>query len=300
MFKDGDVICFLGDSITANGLWIAEAYQYLRKKYRIKCYNCGVSGGMAKKAAEYLHSNCLIYNPDYVVIMFGINDIGRWLYSEKNMNYPNREALLIQMMADYKLATEKIVNAVKDSGAEPVICIPVPYDEVSDVPEENLRCQCLMDQCCDFLRDLAEKNNCQVVDFKSVLQPMLGREAVIAPDRVHPTEFGYHIMGQVFLRDMGEKETCDFEAPFVFEDWNKARYDAEQKLKCINYVEFADVFDTGWLLGKTLEEKKQIAKEKYEKCEIKTGFVPMAYLDYIENADHRDKMLGEVIKLTIF
>lgn len=44
MFKDKDVICFLGDSITANGLWMAEVYQELRKKYRIKCYNIGVPG----------------------------------------------------------------------------------------------------------------------------------------------------------------------------------------------------------------------------------------------------------------
>ena len=33
MFKDGNIVCFLGDSITAAGLWEAEVYQFLRKKF---------------------------------------------------------------------------------------------------------------------------------------------------------------------------------------------------------------------------------------------------------------------------
>ena len=55
MFKDKDVICFLGDSITASGLWEAEIYQFLRKKYKIKCFTCGVSGSTATKALGYMN-----------------------------------------------------------------------------------------------------------------------------------------------------------------------------------------------------------------------------------------------------
>lgn len=50
------------------------------KNNRVKCYNCGVAGGNVNKVLKYLHSKCLIYNPDYVVIMFGVNDILRQLY----------------------------------------------------------------------------------------------------------------------------------------------------------------------------------------------------------------------------
>ena len=77
MFQKKDIICFLGDSITANGMWMAEIYQILRKIVPIKCYNCGVSGATAEQATKYLHSRCLIHNPDYVVMMYGINDIWR-------------------------------------------------------------------------------------------------------------------------------------------------------------------------------------------------------------------------------
>ena len=84
MFQDGDVLCFLGDSITANGRWMAEVYQNLREKYGVKCYNCGVSGGMTEFALFYLDSQCLVHSPDYVVMMFGINDIYRELYTDGN------------------------------------------------------------------------------------------------------------------------------------------------------------------------------------------------------------------------
>ncbi len=80
MFSDGDIICFLGDSITANGLVCAEVYQTVGKKKRIKCFNCGVSGGDAKNASDYIYAHCLIRNPSYVVVNFGINDVGLSLY----------------------------------------------------------------------------------------------------------------------------------------------------------------------------------------------------------------------------
>ena len=83
MFKNGDVICFLGDSITASGLWESEVYQHIRRHTDIKCYNCGISGGTAALASEYLHSYCLIKNPTHIFIMFGANDINIPLYEKK-------------------------------------------------------------------------------------------------------------------------------------------------------------------------------------------------------------------------
>ena len=51
MFKKNDIVCFLGDSITAKGLWMAEVYQSIRKTCAVKCYNCGVSGITATKTS---------------------------------------------------------------------------------------------------------------------------------------------------------------------------------------------------------------------------------------------------------
>ena len=63
--------------------YIQEADNY--KEDRVKLFNCGVPGDSSSKAVDRLYEDCLIFNPDIVVIMFGANDIGRVLYM------PNKE-----------------------------------------------------------------------------------------------------------------------------------------------------------------------------------------------------------------
>ena len=58
MFKNGEVVCFFGDSITAAGSWEAEVFQHIRKHTDVRFYNCGISGGTAELASEYLYSFC--------------------------------------------------------------------------------------------------------------------------------------------------------------------------------------------------------------------------------------------------
>ena len=72
-------ICFLGDSITRRGYWIAEIFEHLKGSGTV-VYNCGVSGDSASHAIPRLYTDCLSRTPDTVVMMFGMNDIGRTLY----------------------------------------------------------------------------------------------------------------------------------------------------------------------------------------------------------------------------
>ncbi|MBR5587125.1 MAG: hypothetical protein IKW02_04095 [Clostridia bacterium] len=298
MFKDRDIICFLGDSITAADRWTAEVYQELRKKYKIKCYNCGVSGGRARRAAKYLHSRCLSFNPDYVTICFGINDIDRQCYADREN--PENAAKIKSSLAEYEAAIESIINDVIASGAQPILCIPSPYDEVSDIETPNLKCQCGLEQVEEIIRKFAEKYNCPLVDFKKELLPLLGKEPIINADRVHPTFLGQHIMAQSFLRDMGEQETCDFDTPFEFEDWNRKRTDAYWKIQPLNFVEYCALFDRCYDANLTLAEKKEIAKKDLEYYEDKTEYIPAALAKYVEEMDNYDKYVGEIVKLTIF
>ncbi len=300
MFKDRDVLCFLGDSITADGRWMAEVYQFLRKKYKIKCYNCGVSGGSARKAAKYIQSECLIRNPDYVSVMFGVNDIDRLLYAKNDCSLEDvekrKKAAIDLCVSSYAMIVEQIV----ESGAVPVICIPVPYDEISDIDEENLYCQCGLDSVEKELRLLAKKYNCPVVDFKKAFTPLLGTEGIMCPDRVHPTEKGQHIMAQTFLYDLKEIDSVDYDKPFKFEEWNLKRYEMEQKLYALHFAEFAGLFDEGWAKNRTFEEIKKIAKQRYDEAENKEEFIPQAYLKYINEIDNRPKVMGEIVRLTIW
>lgn len=299
MFKNRDIICFFGDSITANGTWIAEIYQYLRTKYKIKCFNCGNAGASAYKAVDYLHSNCLNYNPDFVVTMFGINDIVHWLYSEKNKDFPNRQQTLDYYFNLHVEKYEQLIKEIKENGAEIIMCLPVPYDEISNFDSENLFCQARLDEAIEHQKRIAQKYGCHIVDFRNKIMPYLPEKILYNDDRVHPNDLGHHYMAQIFLNEIGEKDTLDFDTPFVYEEWNKIRHDAERKYKPIDYVEFCDIYEY-WVKNLTNEEKKQVVRERLEKYEDKTQYIPSSYQKYIDNIDIRQRLVGDVVKLTIF
>ena len=294
MFKDKDVICFLGDSITANGLWMAEAYQELRKKYKIKCYNIGVPGGRIFMAEKCLYSRCLAFNPDYVTVSFGVNDVEHTYYADKYDGLTEDE-LKEKAFEIYNESYERVIKKIIDFGAQPIICIPSPYDNVNEKTVEKKDTQ---DRCIEFIRSLAEKYNCPVVDFKSVMQPMLKDRDIISGDRVHPTDEGQHIMAQTFLCDMGEQSEPDYDTPFEFEEWNRERYDKEQLLRWFNFVEYCAFIDN-WADGKSTEDKKAEVLKSYEGCEDKTTGVAGAFRDYPEMLDKKERIMEDIIRLTI-
>lgn len=303
MFKDGDILCFLGDSITASGLWESEVYQILRKKYKIKCYNCGVSGASANQAINYLHSECLIYNPDYVFVMYGMNDFGLWLYSNECEKTEEIEKQKKERIRLHKESYECLIKSIMDFGATPVVCLPTPYDEISPVEKEAVPYQQILEQGAQIQLEIANKYGLQVVNFKDNLKPLLGKRNIISEDRVHPNEEGYHIMAQIFLKETGQIDECDFDTPFEFEDWNKERYLLEStEIKAIRYVDLCVRYCDGAYNNtcKTNEELVEFIKEDYKNHPNKELFVPTAYMKYLDHGDKYNQIRGEVIKRTIY
>lgn len=300
MFKDRDIICFLGDSITANGTWMAEIYQRIRKLHRIKCYNCGVSGSTARGAVKYMHYNCLSFNPDYVVVMFGINDIARERYALSKLDNEDDKRVRDSAKVLHKEKYLEVIDNILKSGATPILCTPVPYDEISEGSTEVLYCQSVMDELADFVRALARDRGYALVDFTDTMKQMLGKRAIISPDRVHPTGLGHHVMAQIFLRDLGFVDECDFDTPFVFEEWNKERYAAEQRIHKLKFVEFCSLLEAGWAAGTPMEQRKALALEKYNATADKNSFPALAYLDYIDNIDSYPRYVAEIVRLTSF
>ena len=297
MFSDGDIICFLGDSITANGLVCAEVYQTVGKKKRIKCFNCGVSGGDANNAADYIYSHCLIRNPTHVVVNFGINDVGLSLYYP-SCELPDKMERRAAALARHKAAYERIVKTCLDFGAKVILTIQSPYDDVSDYAQECSTAQIALDESAAHIRSLAEKYSLPVVDYGAVMRPMLSR-GVICGDRVHPTTFGYHVMAQVFMRDTGEIDECDFETPFVPEEWNKERLAAEGKLMSHDKAEYCILFRRSRAERMTFAEKKAYAKEVLDGLpETSCNLGLLA--DYTKNGDFREELVDAVIRRSIF
>ena len=300
MFKDNDIICFFGDSITANGLWIAEVYQAIRKKCKVKCFNSGVSGASAERAALYIHERCLSFNPDYVVMMYGINDIKIPLYKKDLEGDEENEARKKNALLTYRESYEGLIKEAMASGAKVILCIPTPYDDKNIKEEELLECRPGLEECANHLRALAEKYDCPLVDFNAVMDDMLTKRDILSKDRIHPTPEGHHVMAQIFLKETGMQDSSDFDTPFAFEEWNKERYDAEQELHLVNFVEFGVFLKEGRVERMSYEARKNIAKERYDSCEDKTGFFARAYSEYINKIDSYGLYMKEIIKKTVF
>ena len=271
MFKEKDIICFFGDSITAGGMWIAETYQKLHSK-NIKCYNCGVPGSTAYDSYPRLHAHCLIHNPDYVVIMFGMNDITGGMYAPE-CTHPNKEKIKADSLNRNREYMELIVKDCIAHGAQPILCTPTPYDEFNDKAAANDFRNIGLIKCGENVKALSQKYNCPLVDFQGELVKLITKLDIIGPDRVHPHEGGNHIMAQVFMKSLGVIESTDFETPFVMENWNACRYDVEQKLAGLNFVDYC-------ILEKIDRERKLTLSER--KAEVqnvgcRACIVPLFY-----------------------
>ena len=296
LIKDNQRICFLGDSITARGTWLAEVYQYLVDYFPakgLKLFNCGVSSEYTARGLKRLYVDCLNYSPDYVVIMYGMNDCKTGLYKD---NIPSEEKTTA--IINYRMNLETIVKLCKKNGAQVILCTPTVYDSYSLKEQECLPyVNDALGECSRIVKELVVKENLMLVDFFDVMKLLVeqGNYDLINEDRVHPSDRGHHLMAQVFLRDMGFTEKINLEEMPVFSEHNQKRLELERTIRSIMFVEWAVMHDETVEGKLTLEEKKYISKERYPECE----WYPHEWKIFNENRDNLDLMRKHLYELTI-
>ncbi len=300
MFGDREVICFLGDSLTASGLWVAEVFQHILKTRRVKCYNCGIAGGRAAYAVEYLHRTCLSKNPTKLVVMFGMNDIGFPYYSSQ-YTASDKEEKKRESLSAHKTAYERIICDSLKFGTDIILCTPLPYDEFDpDKEGENLYCQAALDECARFVLEMAEKYRLKVADIRGAMLPIIKSDkTVMTQDRMHPTTRGYHVMSQIFLSEIGEITSPDFDTTFKPEPWNHERYSVERRLKLIEFIDEVALFDPSRKSNTSIAERKAEAKRIYDSEKNKAAFLPMCCKYYLEHAEEKEMLTDELIRLSV-
>ena len=299
MFKDGDVICLLGDSITASGFWGAEIYQTIGATTDVKFFNCGVSGNTADRATKYLYHYCLAKNPDYVTVMFGVNDIDRGKLSASYTGTDAREKVA-EAVARHAEKTEQIINEIIAYGATPILCTAPPYDEYNERETENLKCDYALEECAENVRALAKKYNCPLIDFREEMLKIMLSHAPIGPDRVHPNLRGYHMMAQIFLEQIGFIDEKNYDSEFVLEEWNVKRREAEISLKRLDYIDYNRCFDKAIANDWGEAEKIADCRAFLETSTAVTPFMRECSEFYIENARKRQAFTDELVKCSIY
>ena len=291
-----DRICFLGDSITAAGLWVKEVSQWFLDnlpELEIGLYNCGISGkrGREKNVKNVFYSDCIRYFPKYVVIMYGMNDV-------EVINHGNDDENSLksikEAVAGYPDTLNYYIEECKKIGAIPVICSPTPYNEYTDTPATLYKGT---DKDLAVFAEMAEKiakeNNLIYVNMRKAIFDHI-YENPINEDRVHPNPYGHHLMAEEFLCTIGAKEEREIEKDCVISPKNEKRYETEQILRNLMFVERLWQGEDG---TKSIEDQKKYAKEYSEKQEDKRWLEWVK--EFVENVDYKDELRGQIVKLTL-
>ena len=208
-FKDGDTICFLGDSITYHGGYIAFINIFYATRYpnmNIRFHNCGFGGDVARGAKNRLDWDVLQLAPNKVAIMLGMNDVGRSLYANKD----DKQAIKRRnkLLDAYKSNMKEILDKLKEKDIDVILMTPSPYDQNVYTKTRQLNgVNNALGVCAEFCIKQAKKNNYGLVEFHAPMtacnkkmQKENPKESLIGKDRVHPHMTGHMLMAYLFLK----------------------------------------------------------------------------------------------------
>jgi lysophospholipase L1-like esterase len=246
LFKDGETVCFLGDSITARGSTqtiIADYYLTRFPERTIRFVNAGRSGDSAGGALGRLQDDVIAKKPTSVTIMLGMNDVGRGSY----VAHPDAGKLKQQQQSlnSYKANMEKVVARIRAEAGEPrlLFITPSPFDQTVVLEKENNQpgCNDGLGRCAEIVKELAVKNQAAVVDFHGPMtalnleqQKKDPKWTIVGGDRVHPGAPGHLMMAWLFLKAQGasaivSKVTVDAAAGRAAENVNAEVTGVEKK-----------------------------------------------------------------------
>lgn len=209
-FQNGDVVCFIGDSITHSRKYHGYISLYYLTRFperQIRFVNCGISGDSAGGGVARLDWDILPNRPNVVTLMFGMNDVSRGLYGKANpdaKNLESREAAL----RNYEQNMTRLAAGLQEQLHPRFILItPSPYDDTAQIEIENLYgVNDALGRCGEIGRKLAEQIGAGVVDFHGPMTALNQQEqkanpryTLIGPDRVHPLDVGQMVMAYLFL-----------------------------------------------------------------------------------------------------
>ena len=217
VFKDGDKVCFVGNSITNNGQFYNFVNLYYATRYpdrKVTFINCGISGDVTGGILNRMDSDILIHKPDWCVLMIGMNDVNRSLYSGTRLNEPGIEKKKQQALDLYCRNLETIVRKLREDGRKLILQKPSIYDQTGNQTTENLiGVNDALKKCADFNEQLANKYNLPIVDYWTILtginktiQQRDPAATIIGADRVHPGAQGHLVMAYEFLRSTGAQK----------------------------------------------------------------------------------------------
>jgi lysophospholipase L1-like esterase len=205
LFKDGDRVAFIGNSITHGGEFHPDIFLYYATRFpkeKISFFNCGISGDVAGEILARLDSDVLVHKPTIAVLMVGMNDMFRG-YKEGTVSENTYEL--------YHKNTAQIADKLTGYGCRLILELPSIYDQTSETgPKPSVGVNDALGKCAEYLKSIAPKYNAVVVDYWTIMKDINEREqkkdpkfTIVGTDRVHPGAVGHFVMAYQFLKTTG-------------------------------------------------------------------------------------------------
>ncbi len=208
IFKDGDRVAFIGNSITHGGEFHQDIFLYYATRFpeeKVFFYNCGVSGDVAGEILARLDSDVFVHKPNITALMVGMNDMFRG-YKGGSVSKSTYET--------YNKLTAELADKLTSNGCKLILELPSIYDQTSEITaSKSVGINDALGKCAEYLKGIAPKYNAIVVDYWSVMRDINEQEqkkdkkfTIVGNDRVHPGPVGHLVMAYQFLKTTGAPE----------------------------------------------------------------------------------------------
>jgi lysophospholipase L1-like esterase len=215
-FKNGDKVCFIGNSITYNGGFFHQVALYYATRYpdmKLDIINCGVPGNVAAQVISRMDSDILVNRPTVAVVKLGMNDVDKTLYTAQVAAQQDIAQKRQQALDTYRKNYEVIINILLKYNCRVILQTPTIYDETAALKDVKLPGRNgALKICARYVKELGAKYGLKVVDYWSVMnevnkkyQETDSTRTIIGADRVHPGAIGHFIMAYEFLRSTEPK-----------------------------------------------------------------------------------------------
>lgn len=198
-------VCFLGDSITANGRYvalIADCYKKLFPDSGIRFFDCGTSGAGTKWLLDTFETDIASHKPTHVYITIGINDSWR-----DHLSHPRdaeRYQVLLERYRNWEKNYREIIRRCRELGAEITLVSLPPYAEYQPGDSPVLPgAYALTVGYAAATKALALEYGCGFADLHAYMTEKMQTESIYAEDRVHPTPRGHLYMAEAILNSQG-------------------------------------------------------------------------------------------------
>ncbi|NQT93435.1 MAG: SGNH/GDSL hydrolase family protein [Lentisphaerae bacterium] len=223
LFKDGDRVVFIGDSITHGDAGVHDFHTFILLYYatrfpdrKVLIYDSGIGGDKAPGAVNRFSWDVGDYNPTVCPIMLGMNDARVCYTFEDGLGAPDVNAGVLrdakENLATYRKHMTALLELVKKTGAAPILITPSPYDDTAVLEENKMpalgknKALGVFGKC---VRELGQEFDAPVVDYWTPMTELaLERQKREDPsftltrptDRTHPERPGHFVMAYLFLK----------------------------------------------------------------------------------------------------